>query len=245
MFVNVYAVAVEHDLELRVAELSAFITPRALITIRKSAFDIDRIIARWDAPASPVSCGVGFLVHGWLGAVVDGQYHVAQALDDVADDLEDALFDPCRRAEIRRRGFALRRALGRLRRITAPMREVVGRLVRDEPDTGLFDDAITPYLHDILDQAAGAAETAEGAREHVGSVLDTNLAEQGNELNVITRKLAAWAAIIAVPTAITGFYGQNVPYPGFEQPWGFLTSSALIVGLASGLYVLLRRRDWL
>ena len=132
MFVNVYAVAVEHDLELRVAELSAFITPRALITIRKSAFDIDRIIARWDAPASPVSCGVGFLVHGWLGAVVDGQYHVAQALDDVADDLEDALFDPCRRAEIRRRGFALRRALGRLRRITAPMREVVGSLFREE-----------------------------------------------------------------------------------------------------------------
>ena len=76
-------------------------------------------------------------------------------------------------------------------------------------------------------------------------MLDTNLAEQGNELNVITRKLAAWAAIIAVPTAITGFYGQNVPYPGFEQPWGFLTSSALIVSLASGLYVLLRRWDWL
>lgn len=59
LFVNVYAVAVERDLELRVAELSAFITPRALITIRKSAFDIDRIIAHWDAPGSPVSCGVG------------------------------------------------------------------------------------------------------------------------------------------------------------------------------------------
>src|SRR4051794_17538759 len=168
LFVNVYAVAVERDLELRIAELSAFITPRALITIRKSAFDIDRIIAHWDAPGSPVSCGVGFLVHGWLGAIVDGQYHAAQALDDVADDLEDALFDPCRRAEIRRRGFALRRALGRLRRIAAPMRDVVGRLVRDEPRTGLFDDVITPYLHDIVDQAAGAAEIAEGAREHVG-----------------------------------------------------------------------------
>ena len=48
-----------------------------------------------------------------------------------------------------------------------------------------------------------------------------------------------------MPTAITGFYGQNVPYPGFTQPWGFLCSSALIVVLASGLYVLLRRRDWL
>jgi len=245
LFVNVYAVAVEPELDLRVTELSAFITPRALITIRKAAFDIDRVVARWDAPGSPVDCGVGFLVHGWLGAVVDGQYQVAQALDDVADDLEDALFDPGKRAEIRRRGFALRRALGRVRRMTAPMREVVGRLVRDDSQPGLFDDAIRPYLHDVLDRAVGAAETVDGAREHVGGVLDTNLAEQGNELNVITRKLAAWAAIIAVPTAITGFYGQNVPYPGFEQPWGFLCSSALIVVLASGLYVLLRRWDWL
>jgi len=271
LFINVYAVALtghvptlesarstrrgpstpgtvrgpDRDLELLVTEMSAFITPRALVTVRKSAFDIDRIIARWDAPGAPVSCGVGFLVHGWLDAIVDGQYQAAQALDDVADDLEEALFDPCRRAEIRRRGFALRRALGRLRRLTAPMREVVGRLVRDDTHTGLIDEAISPYLHDILDQAAGAAETVEGAREHIGGVLDTNLGEQGNELNVITRKLAAWAAIIAVPTAITGFYGQNVPYPGFEQPWGFVTSSVLIVGLATGLYALLRRRDWL
>jgi len=245
LFVNVYALAVEPDLGLRVTELSAFVTPRALITVRKSAFDIDRVVARWDAPGSPVDSGVGLLVQGWLGAVVDGQYAVAQALDDVAYDLEEALFDPGKRAEVRRRGFALRRTLGRVRRLTTPMREVVGRLVRDDSQPGLFDDAIRPYLHDVLDRALGAAETVDGTREHVSSVLDTNLAEQGNELNVITRKLAAWAAIIAVPTAITGFYGQNVPYPGFSQPWGFLCSSALIVVLASGLYVLLRRRDWL
>src|SRR5438067_814695 len=76
----------DRDLGLLGTEMSAFITPRALVTVRKSAFDIDRIIARWDAPGAPVSCGVGFLVHGWLDAIVDGQYQAAQALDDVADD---------------------------------------------------------------------------------------------------------------------------------------------------------------
>jgi magnesium transporter len=250
LFVNVYAVALPSsdrspDSDLAATELSAFVTPRALITIRKSAYDIDQVIARWDAPGAPVSSGVGFLVHGWLNAVVDSHYQAAQALEDVADELEDALFDPGRRAEIRRRGFALRRSLSRLRRTTAPMREVVGRLIRDDARTGLLDEAINPYMHDVHDQAAGAAETVDSAREHVGSILDTNLGEQGNELNVITRKLAAWAAIIAVPTAVTGFYGQNVPYPGFSQPWGFATSAVLIVVLACGLYALLRHRGWL
>jgi magnesium transporter len=72
----------DRDLELIVTELSAFITPRALITVRKSAFDIDKVIARWDAPGAPISGGVGFLVHGWLDAVVEAQYQAAQALED-------------------------------------------------------------------------------------------------------------------------------------------------------------------
>jgi magnesium transporter len=76
-------------------------------------------------------------------------------------------------------------------------------------------------------------------------VLETNLNEQGNELNVITRKLAAWAAIIAVPTAVTGWYGQNVPYPGFGHASGFVASTVVILVLAGALYWFLRRRDWL
>ena len=93
------------------------------------------------------------------------------------------------------------------------MREVVDRLVRDDTRTGLHEETILPYLHDVHDRVLGAAETVDSARDQVGGVLETNLGEQDNELNIITRKLAAWAAIIAVPTAVTGFYGQNVPYP--------------------------------
>jgi len=59
------------------------------------------------------------------------------------------------------------------------------------------------------------------------------------------KKLTAWAAIIAVPTAVTGWFGQNVPYPGFSQPSGFVMSVVVIVGLAVGLYVSFKRRDWL
>jgi hypothetical protein len=58
-------------------------------------------------------------------------------------------------------------------------------------------------------------------------------------------KLAAWAAIIAVPTAVTGFYGQNIPYPGFGRHSGVITSCVIMIVLAGGLYWLLRRNDWL
>ena len=59
------------------------------------------------------------------------------------------------------------------------------------------------------------------------------------------KKLTSWAAIVAVPTAITGFYGQNVPYPGFERVWGFWASIVLIVVIGTALYGSFKRRDWL
>ena len=59
------------------------------------------------------------------------------------------------------------------------------------------------------------------------------------------KKLTGWAAIIAVPTAITGFYGQNVPYPGFGAWSGFVVSTPVIVLLVTGVYVAFKRHDWL
>ena len=75
--------------------------------------------------------------------------------------------------------------------------------------------------------------------------METNLTIQGNRLNIITKKVTSWAAIIAVPTAVTGFYGQNLPYPGFSQESGFITSSVLIVALSGSLYLAFKRKGWL
>jgi magnesium transporter len=64
-------------------------------------------------------------------------------------------------------------------------------------------------------------------------------------MNMIMKKLTSWAAIIAVPTAVTGWYGQNVPYPGFGKDSGFYVSLAMIVIIAAALYVVFKRKDWL
>jgi len=79
----------------------------------------------------------------------------------------------------------------------------------------------------------------------VTTIVETSLTQQGNRMNLIMKKVTSWAAIIAVPTLITGWYGQNLPYPGFAKQSGLIVSTVLIVGMVLGLYILFRRKDWL
>jgi magnesium transporter len=70
-------------------------------------------------------------------------------------------------------------------------------------------------------------------------------AATGVRQNEDTRRITAWVAIVAVPTAVTGFFGQNVPYPGFGEPSGFAASMLIIVVLATVLYIVFKRNEWL
>lgn len=246
LFVTAYAVALDVSTgELDSFEVAAFVTRNALVTVRKSdRFDIDGVVARWDGSPDLAKFGVSFLLHGLLDFVVDGHFSAVQTLDDEIETLEDLLFDD-RRPDlaVQRRSFELRKSLVQLRRVVLPMREVVNSLMRR--DLHAVDEAMAPYYQDVYDHVLRATEWTEGLRDLVTTILETNLTIQGNRLNVITKQVTSWAAIIAVPTAITGFYGQNVPYPGFGHVSGFYASTVMIVVLSVGLYVLFRRRDWI
>lgn len=248
LFMNVYDVRVDIGApgpRMDKTEISAFITERALITVRKSESDLNRLIQRWDVDAGLApEGGVGFLVYGLLDLIVDGQFAAARQLDEAMDKTEDEMLEEGGAPRsVRMYGFALRKALATLRRPVAPMAGLIADVMR--PDTGLVDEHLALYYRDIDDHARRATETIDHARERINGLIDADLNEQSNALNDVTRKLAAWAAIIAVPTALTGFYGQNVPYWGYEKYWGFLTSLALIGFSATGLYVYLKRRGWL
>jgi magnesium transporter len=243
LFVNCYAATLVGD-GLLASEVSIFVTPRALITVRKDdRFDIDAVVGRWDSAPQLAPCGIAFLLHGLLDVVADGHLDTVQQIEDRLEDLEDSLFEAEVTPEIRRRGYDARKAVVKLRRLVAPMREVLGGLMREE--TGLVDRTMRPYYQDVHDHEMRAADSAEGLRDLAASILDSYRNEQSYQLNEVTKKLAGWAAIIAVPTAVTGFYGQNVPYPGYETHWGFVTSTVVMVGLVVLLYRLLRRQDWL
>ena len=232
--------------ELVTHEIAAFITHHALITVRKdAAFDIDPVVARWDASADLAQYGVSFLLYGLLDYLVDGHFRAVESLDQAVEETEDGLFDTRRGAieQVQRRSFQLRKSLVLLRRITLPTREVVNTLLRHDLD--IVPEPMAPYFRDVYDHVIRATEWTESLRDLVTTIVETNLTEQGNRMNLIMKKVTSWAAIIAVPTAITGWYGQNVPYPGFGKTSGVIASTVLIVGLAVGLYVLFRRKDWL
>jgi magnesium transporter len=165
-------------------------------------------------------------------------------MDEAVESLEDQLFAATPQSlEVQRRSFELRKSLVLLRRIVLPMREIVNTLMR--PDLKVVGGDLTPYYYDIYDHVLRATEWTESLRDLVVSILETNLTIQGNRLNIITKKVTGWAAIIAVPTLITGYFGMNVPYPGFSEKAGFAASLATIILAALVLYVVFKRKDWL
>jgi len=157
LFANMYAVTVRdgHG-ALVVGEISMFVTERALITVRKQDFDIDALIARWDLNTDLVNAEnqVSLLVYGLLDAVVDGHYEAVEQLDDAIDELQTHLFADETGSDVRRRAYDLGANIASLRRIVAPMQEVVNRLLR--ADAHLVDAVLTPYYHDVQDHALPA-----------------------------------------------------------------------------------------
>ncbi len=246
LFLAAYAVSLDIDTgELDTSELAAFITMRALITVRKDdGLDIGAVLSYWDASPDLAKFGVGYLLHGLLDHIVDGHFAAVRGLDDAIEVVEDQLFsdDPADR-DVQRRSFQLRKSLVLLRRVVLPMREVVNALMRR--DLHLLTDPMQPYYQDVYDHVLRATEWTESLRDLVTTILETNLTIQGNRMNVITKKVTSWAAIVAVPTLVTGFYGMNVPYPGFSRQSGLVVSVAIMLIAAITLYVVFKRKDWL
>ena len=247
LFMSAHSASVDVDTGRLISqEIAVFITRSAVITVRKDpAFDIDPVVARWDSSKDLAQYGVAFLLYGLLDYLVDGHFRAVESLDQAVEETEDGLFDHRRGAieTVQRKSFELRKSLVVLRRITLPTREVLNTLLRH--DLGIVSEPMAPYYRDIYDHVMRATEWTESLRDLVTTIVETNLTEQGNRMNLIMKKVTSWAAIIAVPTAITGWYGQNVPYPGFGKTSGLIVSATLIVGLALGLYALFRHKDWL
>jgi magnesium transporter len=246
LFLSAYDVLLDMESgQLKTAEISAFIAPNALVTVRDDPeVDVDALIDRWDSSPDLAGQGVGYLLHGLLDLIVDRHFEAVQSLDDGIEELEDLLFDDKPKdQQVQRRSFEMRKSLVTLRRVVLPMREVVNTLLRR--DLKVVDEKMTPYFQDVYDHVLRVTEWTESLRDLVTTILETNLTIQGNRLNLIMKKLTGWAAVIAVPTAITGFFGMNVPYPGFGREWGFITSIAVLLATAVAIWYAFKRRDWL
>lgn len=248
-FLAAYAVqqcSGDSDTLLETGEIAAFFTERGLITVRKSAlFDLQPLLQRWDATASLAGSGIAYLAHGLVDHLVDGHAEALTLLDDEAEELEDLLFDTAApgKGDLQRRSFALRKDLTTLRRAVVPMRQVIGAMAR--PGSGLVDEQMAPYLRDVDDHVQRAVESIDSLRDVLGTLLDTNLTLASNRLNETIFRLTAYAAILAATTAITGYFGQNVPFPGSHEASGFVGSTVLLLLSVVGLVAYFKRKGWL
>ena len=241
-----------HAVELNVddgslleTEIDAFINKRWLVTVRKDdKFQLDPVIARWDRSTDLAVHGVSFLLYGLLDTVVDTYFETVQCFDEFYDQISEGIFaeKPIPPAE-QQHWFQTRQALIRFHRLVVPMREAISGLMRRE-HSSVADD-LYPYYQDVYDHVLRVTESTDALRDLISTIVETNLSLRDYRTNQIAKQVTSWAAIIAVPTLITGWYGMNVPYPGFGQPWGVWAAAALVVFISGGLYAIFRRKEWL
>jgi magnesium transporter len=246
LFLSSKAVRVDRDQgALEESEIDAFINERWLITVRKDeGFAVDQVLARWDRSPDLARNGVSFLLYGLLDVVVDGYFDAVEVFDAYYDEVSDGIFaerplDPGQQ----RHWFDMRQAMVRFHRLVVPTREAVSSLMRREHT--IVTEELYPYYQDVYDHILRIAESTDSLRDLVSTIVETNLSLRDYRQNQIVKKVSSWAAIIAVPALITGYYGMNVPYPGSGRVWGFVFSTGLIIVASAGLYLLFRRRDWL
>ncbi len=230
---------------LEETEVDAFINERWLITTRKDeSFAIEPVLERWDRSPDLAINGVSFLLYGLLDVIVDSYFEAVQAFDDYYEEVSAGIFadhplDPAQQ----RHWFDMRRAMVRFHRLVVPMREAISSLMRREHSA--VSEHLYPYFQDVYDHVLRVSESSDSLRDLVSTIVETNLSLRDYRQNQIVKKVSSWAAIIAVPALITGYYGMNVPYPGALQHSGVVASTLLIVGACVGLYVVFRRIDWL
>jgi len=246
LFFSCHAVGVDRDEgRLLTTEIDAFIAKRWIITVRKhNGFSMDEVLRRWDRSPDLAGHGVSFLLYGLLDVVIDGYFETVSAFDEYYDDVSEGIFSehPLQPAE-QKHWFQMRQAMIQFHRLALPLREAVSGLMRREQT--IVTQELYPYYQDVYDHILRVSESTDALRDLVSTIVETNLSLRDYRQNQVMKKVTSWAAIIAVPTLITGYYGMNVPYPGFARHWGVQLSTGLIVGISLGLFILFRRKDWL
>jgi magnesium transporter len=246
LFLSCHAVRLNRDQGLlEETEIDAFINERWLVTVRKDeGFPMGPVLARWDRSPDLAIHGVGFLLYGLLDVVVDSYFDTVQVFDDFYDDVSEGIFaeTPLQPSQ-QRHWFQTRQSLIRFHRLVVPMREAVSGLMRREHSAVAED--LYPYYQDVYDHVLRVSESTDALRDLVSTIVETNLSLRDYHTNQIMKKVTSWAAIIAVPTLITGWYGMNVPYPGFARHSGVVTATLLVICMSGGLYLLFKRKGWL
>ena len=243
VFLVVYGFAPDED---GLVEVHCFYSERFLVTVRRDeAPGLAALQERFDAEPSLAPQGA-LLLYEVLDRLVDDFFPVLEQLDERLDLIEEHIFvDP--KPQHLEDIFRMKHRLVRLRRVVAPQRDLLGRVVGGGMQLPGMTSEAERYFRDVYDHLVRLGEAIDGDREMMNAAIDAYLSTSSNRLNVTTKQLAVIATIFLPLTFVTGFFGQNfgwmVEHVDSWQAFVVLGLGLEVVTLAA-LFALFKLRGW-
>ena len=226
-------------------ETHLFVGKGYVVSVRHGASTSYRAVRQHlEACPNSLAHGEDYILYAILDFIVDNYMPVLETIHDEVEEIEDrVLAKPMGREDIERL-YMLRRDLLRLRNAIGPLVEVCRRLGNTELPQ--IDREIDPLFRDVTDHVHRVQEKIDSLREVLAFAFEASLLVGQSQENAITKRLASWAAILAVPTAVAGIYGMNFKnMPELELTYGYHSVIMLIVAACGVLYWRFRRNGWL
>ena len=233
------------DDKIAYGQTALFLGKDFLVTVRHGSTRAhDSLRSQLEAKPDKLAEGPDFVLHSVLDFIVDGYGPLLDKLESQLGVMEDHAVARFPDQDRIRRIFHLRRELRRFQDIAGRMEEVASKLAETEQPA--IDKRARPYFRDVLDNTRRAVTRAHWLNDTLGSMLEVaGLLEQSRQ-GAITRQLAAWAAILAVPTAIAGIYGMNFDFmPELRWRFGYPVVLGAIATICALLFARFKRIGWL
>jgi magnesium transporter len=230
---------------LEFGETHVFVGSRYIVSVRHGSLKSHiGLRARCEATPQLLTKGPGFVLYALMDFIVDQYLPIVQALEEQLEVLEEEIFGESFDRNTTGRIYRLKRDLLALKRAVSPLVDVCNRLMRS--DSALVPDDTRPYFRDVYDHVVRMNEMIDNLRELLTTALEANLSLISVSQTEHTKRLAAWAAIIAVPTMIAGVYGMNFDHmPELHWPFGYPLVMAIMFGACGVLFIGFRRSGWL
>ncbi len=230
---------------VELGETHIFVGPRYVVSVRHGvSAPLATVRARCEATPALLAKGPGFVLYALMDFVVDQFFPLVETLETKLEALEEAIFHERFSRETSERIYQLKRDLLEVKRAVSPLVDVCNRLMRAEVE--LIPEDVRVYFRDVYDHVVRLNEEVDMLRELLTTALEANLSLISVEQNEAMKRLAGWAAIIAVPTMIAGVYGMNFKFmPELNWPLGYPLALGTMLGVCAFLYYRFKRSGWL
>jgi magnesium transporter len=235
----------EEEQRIEIGEVMVFVGPDFMITVRHGhAGGLGNVREQLELQPELLAAGPGAALYAIVDRIVDAYEPVAERLREAIDEVEAEVFSPRGGPNPVERIYRLRREVLDFGRATGPLRPTLREL--NEPGLPNIDPKLMPYFRDVADHAAHIGDQVDGFATLLAGALQATLTQVSVRQNEDMRRISAWVAIIAVPTAVAGIYGMNFEYmPELEWHYGYPAVIVLILVVCAVLYVRFRRSGWL